>query len=140
MDRLSDDRWKTLLQAAEKAARNAYCPHSGFAVGAALLGPGDAIHVGCNVENVSYGLTNCAERTAVFSAVAAGMSPGQGQGLALYTPTQVPVSPCGACRQVLAEFMEPDAPVRAYCDGPDHEEWSVAELLPYAFGFDPKES
>ncbi|MFN0058297.1 MAG: cytidine deaminase [Planctomycetota bacterium] len=89
-----------LLRAAHAARAAAYAPHSNYAVGAALLARDGTIHTGCNVENASYGLTICAERTAIFSAVAAG----QREFVALAVVTSDGATPCGACRQVLIEF------------------------------------
>lgn len=91
-----------LLRAARSVRAHAYAPASRFAVGAAVLGGSGRIHVGCNVENASYGLTICAERAAVCAAVAAGER--VIQAVAVIAGTRQPVSPCGACRQVLAEF------------------------------------
>lgn len=118
-----------LVRAAESARERARAPYSDFAVGAAVIDDLGRIHVGCNVENASYGLSVCAERHAVAAAVVAGA--GEIKGLAVVTGTAPPVSPCGACRQVLAEFG--DFPViLANFDG-DRVETSVAELLPMAF-------
>jgi cytidine deaminase len=120
-----------LRESARSAAARAYAPYSRFRVGAALLTRSGAVFTGCNVENASYGLTNCAERTAVFQMVAAGET-----GLAMiviYTPTPTPTAPCGACRQVLNEF-NPDAEVISVCDGPDIIRSTIRELLPGAFG------
>ncbi len=115
----------------EKAARHAYSPYSRFRVGAAVLASSGKIYPGCNVENASYGLCNCAERSAVFSAISSGET--SLRAVVVYTPTQSPTSPCGACRQVLNEFG-PDAPVISICDGPARLESSVDALLPAAFG------
>ena len=118
-----------LVRAAESARERARAPYSDFAVGAAVIDDLGRIHVGCNVKNASYGLSVCAERHAVAAAVVAGA--GEIKGLAVVTGTSPPVSPCGACRQVLAEFG--DFPViLANFDG-DRVETSVAELLPMAF-------
>ena len=93
-----------LIGLAAKARLNAWAPYSEFQVGAALLCQDGTVFSGCNVENASYGLTNCAERTAFFSAIAAGYRPGQFQMLAVIGATSGPISPCGACRQVMLEL------------------------------------
>ena len=93
---------KALVELAKKARANAYAPYSGFSVGAAVLAADGRVFSGCNIENASYGLTNCAERTAIFSAVAAGAR--ELAALAVVADGELPCSPCGACRQVIAEF------------------------------------
>lgn len=120
-----------LRDQARAAAARAYAPYSQFHVGAAVLARSGAVFAGCNVENASYGLTNCAERTAVFQMVAAGET--AFDRIVIYTPTPTPTAPCGACRQVLNEF-NPDAEVVCVCDGPDEIRSTVRELLPGAFG------
>lgn len=120
-----------LSAAAREASKRAYCPYSKFPVGAALLTAGGEILSGCNIENASYGLTMCAERTTVFHAVARGH---RGiKAIVIYTPTPFPTAPCGACRQVLNEFA-PEAEVICVCDGRDEIRMAVRELLPDAFG------
>ena len=118
-----------VVEAARDAQRQAYCPYSHFRVGAALEADDGRIFVGCNVENASYGLTNCAERTAVFSAVVAGAR--KFRRVVVVTDSEPPAPPCGACRQVLAEFG-PDLVVESI--GPTQSRnWRLGELLPDAF-------
>jgi cytidine deaminase len=122
-----------LIAAARRAAANAYCPYSRFHVGAAVLtGSGD-VFAGCNVENASYGLTICAERNAIFQAVAKAAGPLVIRAVVVFTPTSAPTAPCGACRQVINEFG-PDAEVFSVCDGPTVITNRLDELLPHAFG------
>ena len=94
-----------LMDCAIKARENAYSPYSHFAVGAALLCEDSTLYEGCNIENASYGLTNCAERTAIFKAVSEGHI--KFKALAVVADTEGPCAPCGACRQVMAEFKIP---------------------------------
>ncbi|QEH32786.1 Cytidine deaminase [Aquisphaera giovannonii] len=123
-----------LRQAAREAAARAHAPYSRFRVGAAVLTDRGTVHAGCNVENASYGLTICAERNAIFRAVCqADEGPLRIRAVLVYTPTEAPTAPCGACRQVLNEFG-PQALVICECDGPDAIETSVDRLLPSAFG------
>ncbi|MFS0727563.1 cytidine deaminase [Paenibacillus sp. 1P07SE] len=122
------------LQAAAVSARDrAYAPYSNFQVGAALLDDQGRVHAGCNVENAAYGPTNCAERTALFRAIADGARPGAFRGIAVVGDTPSPIAPCGVCRQVMIELCPPDMPVWM---GNIHGQWqrsTVAELLPGAF-------
>lgn len=120
-----------LERAARMAAQNTYSPYSRFAVGAAILTADDTIFSGCNVENASYGLCNCAERTAIFSAVAAGHR--TLRCVVVYTPTPKATAPCGACRQVINEFG-PTARVISVCDSSDRRDTTLDALLPGAFG------
>jgi len=120
-----------LLRVARAAQENAYAPYSRFHVGAALRLRDGRIVSGCNVENASYGLTSCAERNAVFGAVAAGER--DFSELLVLGESMGPTAPCGACRQVLAEFMREDTTVWQV----GREGWSrttLGELLPGAFG------
>lgn len=94
-----------LMDCAIKARENAYSPYSHFAIGAALLCEDGTLYEGCNIENASYGLTNCAERTAIFKAVSEGHI--KFKALAVVADTEGPCAPCGACRQVMAEFKIP---------------------------------
>jgi cytidine deaminase len=119
-----------LFAQARAAADFAYAPYSHFRVGAALLAEDGTVFSGCNVENRSYGLTICAERNAVLQAVAKGRR--VFTALAISTPdSAVPVGPCGACRQVLSEFMSPDAPIRFGGSGPDQVNTTMGALLPF---------
>ena len=128
----STQQWAALEQAARLAARRAYVPYSRFAVGAAILDSQGGIHPGCNVENACYGLGNCAERTAVYSArVLHDLQ--HIVAVCVYTPTATPTTPCGACRQVLNEFG-PTMLVRSICDGESVIDTTLDALLPAAFG------
>jgi cytidine deaminase len=120
---------EALLSAARRVRDRAHAPYSGFRVGAALLADDGAIHLGCNVENASYGLTICAERNAVARAVADGVT--AFRAIAIVTDGQEPVAPCGACRQVLAEFA-PGMTVVSEAAGVLRE-WRLNELLPEPF-------
>jgi cytidine deaminase len=121
-----------LLAAAELARENAYAPYSHFAVGAAVLSSGGKMYAGCNVENASYGLTICAERTAIFAAVAAGER--QLAGLAVVMESNEPRMPCGACRQVLQEFaISPEIPVVVATTAGQQHSTTLGELFPDPF-------
>lgn len=120
---------RSLVAAAKTARLNAYAPYSEFLVGAALLTENGEIFTGCNVENISFGLTLCAERVALSSAVAAGHK--TFHMIAIVADTASPISPCGACRQVLAEFTPGLKVVLATLKG-DIERFSLEELLPRA--------
>ena len=127
----SDAALRRLEKSARAVAAQAYAPYSKFPVGAAVIGGSGKIYSGCNVENASFGLCNCAERTAVFTAVAAGER--SIKAVAVYTPTPLPTAPCGACRQVIHEFG-PEARVICVCDSKSRIETSLSALLPAAFG------
>lgn len=122
--------WVELRRLATQAADAAYAPYSHFHVGAALLAEDGRIFTGCNVENASFGLTVCAERTAMFTAVTARAR--RFCGLVVVTSNVAPVTPCGACRQVLHEFP-PAFELRCYGTGDAELITSTAELLPRAF-------
>jgi len=115
---------------ARAAITRSYSPYSGFAVAAAVRDESGNIHTGVNVENASYGLTQCAERTAICSAVADGAR--AIESIVIYTPTQTPCTPCGACRQVIKEFAE-NVSIHCVCDSDERLELGLEELLPHAF-------
>ena len=125
-----ENRWADLVAGAKKASVSAYCPYSRFAVGAAVLTSDGKIFAAPNVENASYGLSICAERNAIFHAVAAGSH--DIAAIAIYTPTPIVSTPCGACRQVLIEFGR-NAEVLCVCDGAEQKLFTAASLLPSAF-------
>lgn len=120
---------KELLEAALAARKHAYAPYSKFLVGAAVRAASGKIYTGCNIENASYGLTICAERSALFSAVGAGER--KFTALCVVGDTEAPISPCGACRQVMAEFKVPKI-ILANLKG-DVKEYTLDELLPLSF-------
>ncbi|MFK2903353.1 cytidine deaminase [Dyella ginsengisoli] len=122
-----------LLSLARAARQRAYAPYSRFQVGAVVLTRDGRRFDGCNVENAAYGLCNCAERTALFAAVAAGCRPGDFAALAVVADTPGPVSPCGACRQVMAELCDQAMPVLLGNLASQVQETTVAALLPGSF-------
>ena len=130
MDR---DALDDLGERARQVARRAYAPASRFTVGAALLAGDGRVFTGCNVEIASFGLTVCAERNAVFHAVAEGVR--EFAAIAIYTPQAPPGYPCGACRQVLAEFCT-ELRIRLVGDGAEVVDTSLEELFPHPFRFD----
>lgn len=108
-----------------------YVPYSHFPVGATLLGKDGKIYTGCNIENASFGLTNCAERTALFKAVSEGVH--NFEAIVITSRGDRAVSPCGACRQVISEFCAADMPVWLTNEAGDLKKTTVEELLPYYF-------
>jgi cytidine deaminase len=130
---ISKKTLETLEDAAREVARNAYAPYSNFSVGAALLAEDGEIYVGCNVENASFGLSNCAERSAVHAAVSDGRGRGDFAALLVYVAGATCHPPCGACRQVLSEFLLPEALVYSACDTGEIVAWTMDELLPDSF-------
>jgi cytidine deaminase len=123
----------TLLEHALEARSRAYTPYSHFNVGAALLDAEGNVHYGCNIENAAYGPTNCAERTAVFRAIADGHAARSFQAIAVIGDTEGPIAPCGVCRQVLVELCKPDMPVYLANLQGQLLKTTVSELLPWAF-------
>lgn len=122
-----------LMESARKAKAAAYVPYSEFPVGAALLLKDGSVINGVNVENVSFGATNCAERTAIFTAVASGYKKGDFQAIAVAGDTEDFLPPCSICRQVLVEFCSPGMPVYLTNEKEDILELTLKDLLPYAF-------
>ncbi|KMY48481.1 cytidine deaminase [Peribacillus loiseleuriae] len=121
----------TLVKEAIKARESAYTPYSKFNVGAAVLSGNDKVFLGCNIENASYGLTNCAERTAIFKAVSDKET--EMKAIAIVADTDGPVSPCGACRQVIAEFANQDTKIYLANLNGDIQETTIEQLLPGYF-------
>jgi cytidine deaminase len=124
-----------LFEAAIRARSHAYAPYSHFAVGAAVRAKDGRIFTGCNIENSSYGLTVCAERNAIFAAVKEGVR--SISAICITADTPEPVSPCGACRQVMAEFGIQHIFLTNLSG--DVKECTLQELLPYSFALDKKE-
>ena len=120
-----------LIDLAVEVSQQAYVPYSHFPVSAVLVTKDDQIYTGVNIENASFGLTNCGERTAIFKAVSEGAR--SFKELIVYGQTEKPISPCGACRQVMAEFFEPDLPVTLVSKDESTVVMTVKELLPYSF-------
>ncbi|MFL1663038.1 cytidine deaminase [Bacillus cereus] len=125
---------KKYIEEANKMLSKAYIPYSKFPVGAALVRKEGKIYTGCNIENASYGLCNCAERTAIFKAVSEGER--DFSYLVITGETDGPISPCGACRQVIAEFCDPKMPVLLTNVKGDEKEVTVEQLLPGAFSIE----
>lgn len=120
-----------LLKLADEAKENAYCRYSGYKVGAAILAKDGTIITGCNVENASYGLTMCAERTAIFKAVTMGYKPGDFEAIAIASSGE-DFSPCGACREVINEFSDDDMMI-IFPFGGKVRMHKLVEILPYNF-------
>lgn len=128
---MSEINWAALQSAAQQAAAQAYAPYSKFPVGVAVLAQSGKIYTGCNVENASYGGTVCAERNAIAAAVVAGER--TFTAVMVYTPQDKLTPPCGICRQVIAEFFTPDAPIASCNHLQQQQLWTLGELLPAAF-------
>ncbi len=129
---------RELLEEAEKACSQSYAPYSHFRVGAALLTAEGEVITGINVENRSFGLTNCAERTALFTALTRGIR--EFKAIAVYAPDgESPTSPCGACRQVLSEFVDGDFKVIFGNTADNYVITTMGELFPYSDLHDLKE-
>lgn len=129
---ISADEFDALITAAKSARDNAYAPYSGFKVGAAALADSGDIYQGGNVENASYGLSVCAERTAVFNAISAGEA--IICAIAITASSGEPAYPCGACRQVLSEFVQDGGDIDVYIISDEGvSKHLLSDLLPFAF-------
>ncbi|MGQ7508794.1 cytidine deaminase [Streptococcus suis] len=120
-----------LIELAVKNSQKAYVPYSKFPVSAVLVAKTGEIFTGVNIENASFGLTNCAERTAIFKAISEGVK--DFSEIIIFGETEKPISPCGACRQVMAEFFDKDLKVTLVAKDKSTVEMTVGELLPYSF-------
>nr|WP_229311599.1 cytidine deaminase [Streptococcus anginosus] len=120
-----------MIDLAIETSKKAYVPYSHFPIGAVLVAKNGQIFTGVNIENASFGLTNCGERTAIFKAISEGVT--EFEELIVYGETQKPVSPCGACRQVMAEFFSQDLKVTLVAKDKSTVVMTVKELLPYSF-------
>lgn len=118
-----------LKSQAKTVSDKAYAPYSKFAVGCIIVSGKGNIYSGCNVENISFGLTNCAERTAIFKGVSEEGHEFSIKQVVIYTPTKIPITPCGACRQVLREFGD-DFEIICFCDGEDEVSANIDYFLP----------
>lgn len=129
-EKLSLKTEKLLLERANDAMNYAYAPYSKFKVGAAVLTKSGKVYSGCNIENASYGATNCAERTALFKAVSEGET--EFEAIAIVSSAQIHTYPCGICRQVMTEFM-PNGTILLENKEKEIMRLSVSEVLPYRF-------
>ena len=128
-----DPRIGELLSLARAVSRKAYSPHSGLQVGAVVEDAQGHRYTGCNVETASYGLTQCAERNAMATAIAAGAEPGSLHTLLVYSTGFEILSPCGACRQVMVELMSAEATVISCSEDGEAQTWALSELFPNPF-------
>jgi cytidine deaminase len=122
-----------LFNSAKTASDNAYSPYSGAKVGASLLDENGEVYSGCNVENASYSLTQCAERNALAAAIHAGMKPGTAHTILIYATGFEVLAPCGACLQAISELMTNDAVIISCHSETEFHSWSIRELLPEPF-------
>ncbi len=128
---IDGDKVTEMIKQATVMLDQAYVPYSHFPVGAAILTREGKIFAGCNIENASYGLSNCAERTAIFKAISSGYR--QFDYLVVIGQTDQPITPCGACRQVISEFCQPDMPVLMVNSKGDWVSQTIGQLLPDNF-------
>lgn len=134
MTKLSQDKLNTLVEKARKAQNKSYSPYSNFKVGAAIETSSGNQYAGCNVENASYPLSQCAEATAIGQMVTSGDT--EIASVVIVSPTEKALSPCGACRQKIAEFSSPDTIVYLVTSNNNISTHSIDELLPLGFGKD----
>ena len=137
MNKLDKDTKNKLINAAILASEYAYSPFSDYCVGAAILASSGEVYTGCNIENSSYGATNCAERTAIFKAVSEGEREFEAIAVVGHKRGEKPSEyafPCGICRQVIAEFCKNDFVIIVALSENDYKEYTLSELLPEAFG------
>lgn len=125
--------YQFLIDEAFKSLQNAYAPYSNFKVGAVLITKNGKLFRGCNIENAAYGSTMCAERIAIFSAIASGVKSEEIEALAIVAKASPLAAPCGNCRQVISEFFLPDTPIILANHLNEYQETTIKELLPYAF-------
>lgn len=133
MSQVDEALIRELRRLAEVAAAHSHSPYSQFRVGAAVIGASGRTYTGCNVENASFGLTQCAERSALTAAISAGEKPGSLDCLVLYIPGTEVHPPCGACRQVMRELMSDSSRVFSFCDTDESRSWSADDYLPDPF-------
>ena len=132
MNRIDQAELHRMLERACEAREPAYAPYSGFRVGACLRASGGRYYMGCNIENAAYTPTNCAERTALFTAVYEGER--SFDAIAIACSGDLPAYPCGVCRQALAEFCAPEMPVIVCNANGESEQTTLGDLLPHSFG------
>ena len=130
---LNQNEINLMYKCAKEARLNSYSPYSNFKVGACVLLKNGTLIGGCNVENASYGLTSCAERNTLFATYNQGYKKEDIKALLVLADTDGPCSPCGACRQVISELMEADAPIILANLKDDFKEVTIKDLLPYYF-------
>lgn len=130
---MENNQIEVLMGHAREAMGRAYCPYSQFPVGCAILTEDGKVFTGVNIENVSFGATNCAERSAIFTAVSEGYRPGFIQAIAVAGDTDSYLSPCSICRQVIVEMAHPNTPVYLTRKDQSILETTVSELVPFAF-------
>ena len=131
-----EETYKKLLEEAKEISKKSYSPYSNFPVGACVLYENGEIYKGCNVENVSYGLSLCAERNAISSAIANGVN-SKIKAIAVYSPAQIMCLPCGACRQWIDEFCIDENQTKIVLEGENETVLvlSLAEIFPHGFKF-----